>query len=260
MKKLRIHACFINEPSFASSEHLLVFLHNGLGSVAQWGSFPAVICKSLKMPGLVYDRVNYGRSESDDTFWDTDFLEREAVEVLPYLLTSYNVNKKLILIGHSDGATIALIYAAKHPLSVAGVVAIAPHIFVERKTLNGIKNLVGEYTKGDLRQKLAKYHQNIDKLFSNWSSIWLSKRFRRWNITELLRLIKCPVLVIQGGNDEFATISHIKHIQRSIEKIYIHILPAAYHTFSSDEQEYIKQLIVDFIKKYVYALDCKDSH
>ena len=237
-----------------------MFLHNGLGSVAQWGAFPSIICESLNMPGFAYDRVNYGKSENDDTFWNTNFLEREANEVLPYLLTSHNLNKKLVLVGHSDGATISLIYAAYHTLSVSGVIAIAPHIFVEEKMINGIKNLVEEYVKGTLRRKLARYHQNIDKLFSNWKDIWLSDRFTKWNITELLHLIKCPVLIIQGDSDEFATIDHIEHIRRNIEKAYVQILPDAHHTFNRNEQKYIGGLIFDFIKKYVYVLNYKDSH
>lgn len=237
-----------------------MFLHNGLGSVAQWGVFPSNICKRLNMPGLVYDRVNYGCSESDDTFWNDDFLEKEANEVLPYLLTSYNISKKLILIGHSDGATISLIYAANYPLLVSGVIAIAPHIFVEEKTIEGIKDLIREYTTGTLKQKLARYHQDSDKLFSKWSSIWLSEKFRRWSISELLRSIKCVVLVIQGEYDEFATIEHINHIQKNIENVYVHILPGLRHIFSRNEQKYIEDLISDFIKKYVCVSNCKDNH
>lgn len=237
-----------------------MFLHNGLGSVAQWGTFPSAICKGLNIPGLVYDRVNYGKSENDDTFWDTDFLEKEANEVLPYLLTLYNINKKLILVGHSDGATISLIYAAEHPLSVSGIVAMAPHIFIEEKTISGIRNLVNEYTEGTLRQKLAKYHQDIDNLFSNWTNLWLSDKFRKWNITKLLHLIRCPVLVIQGDSDEFATVEHINHIKREIKKVNVHILPNSHHIFNREEQRYIKNLIFDFIRKYVYASGYKGNH
>jgi pimeloyl-ACP methyl ester carboxylesterase len=260
LKKRKINVRFINENLLSTSEYLIVFLHNGLGSVAQWGNFPSFICDSLNIPGLAYDRVNYGKSEKDNTFWNTNFLEREANEILPYLISLYNLQKKLILIGHSDGATISLIFAAYNTISVAGVVAIAPHVFVEDKTINGIKNLIEEYTKKTLYRKLSKYHQNIDELFYNWTSIWLSEKFKKWNITKLLPLIRCPVLVIQGDKDEFATIEHIEYIRKNIENVNVQILSNAHHTFNLDEQKYIGELIFDFFKKYVCTSDYKDSH
>ena len=196
---------------------LVIFLHEGLGSVATWRDFPARLCDAAGVRGLVYSRPGYGRStpRPHGDKWGVDFMHRQASDVLPALLAALNINtavNKPWLFGHSDGGSIALIYAASFPGRVAGAIVAAPHIFVEDVSVESIASTRAAYLGTDLRGKLARYHDDVDSAFWGWNDIWLDPAFRQWNIEALLPHITCPLLAIQGIDDEYGTMAQIDGI------------------------------------------------
>jgi pimeloyl-ACP methyl ester carboxylesterase len=194
---------------------VMVFLHEGLGSIATWKDFPDELCRHLRMRGLVYSRPGYGQStpRAHDEHWDVDFMHRQANEVLPALLHALNIHRPW-LFGHSDGGSIALIYAASRPDELAGAIVLAPHLFVEAISVTSIQKVREAYLHQGLRDKLARYHDDVDSAFFGWNDVWLSARFRHWDITEDIRAIRCPVLAVQGRQDEYGTLEQIHRIRR----------------------------------------------
>ncbi|MBI9092785.1 MAG: alpha/beta hydrolase [Desulfobacterium sp.] len=189
----------------------LVFLHEGLGSIAQWGSFPSDLCAATGCPGFLYERRGYGRSDPYPGEWPMDYLEGET-DFIHGVLQGCNV-KNPILIGHSDGGTIALLYASRHSDKLKGVITEAAHIFIEDVTLNGISEAVGVYENTGLKEKLAKYHgDKTDAVFRRWANRWLDPGFRGWNVESSLAGITCPLVVIQGKADEYATLAQVEGI------------------------------------------------
>jgi pimeloyl-ACP methyl ester carboxylesterase len=197
---------------------LIVFLHEGLGSISMWRDFPAQLCQVMGARGLVYSRPGYGHStpRSPGEKWDVDFMHVQAREVLPALLTAVVPDAKPWLLGHSDGGSIALICAALFPEKIAGVIAIAPHIFVEDISVASIAATRLAYETTDLRSKLARHHGNVDSAFYGWNDIWFSPEFRAWSIENLLPQITCPLLAIQGVDDEYGTMAQIDIIARDV--------------------------------------------
>ncbi len=185
---------------------LLVFLHEGLGSIAQWKDYPEKLCAEVQCPGLVYERQGYGNSDPLQEKRDNTYLHRYALEELPAVLETLGVVQDIILVGHSDGGSIALIYAAHHPQQVKGIVTEAAHVFVEDVTLAGITPVVKQYQQGGLKKALEKYHgTNTAAIFYGWADTWHLPSFRGWNIEALLPRITVPVLAIQGIDDEYGT-------------------------------------------------------
>ncbi len=201
-----------------SAAPLIVFLHEGLGSVAMWRDFPAKLCEAVGARGLVYSRPGYGKStpRSHDEKWGVDFMHIQAREVLPALLAAIAPNIKPWLFGHSDGGSIALIYAALFPQNAAGVIVAAPHIFVEDISVASIAQTRETFLHTDLRENLARYHDDVDSAFWGWNDIWLNPQFHAWNIEALLPEITCPLLAIQGVNDEYGTMAQIDRISRAV--------------------------------------------
>ena len=197
-----------------STAPLLVFLHEGLGSVAMWRDFPARLCAALGCRGLVYSRPGYGRStpRAADERWGLDFLHRQADEVLPALLAALDVTGPYALFGHSDGGSIALIHAARRPPRLAAAVVLAPHILVEAFGLASIRQARAQYLQGDLRSRLARHHDDVDSAFWGWNDIWLAPEFPRWDIRADLPNIACPVLAIQGVDDVYGSMAQIDGI------------------------------------------------
>jgi pimeloyl-ACP methyl ester carboxylesterase len=200
-------------------EPLLVFLHEGLGSVSMWRDFPQRLCDSLNCRGLVYSRPGYGQSSPRpvDEHWAPDFMHRQALEVLPALLKTLGIDVRKDppwLFGHSDGASIALIHAAMHSDQVAGAIVLAPHILVEDISVQSIERARKAYLEGDLRQRLARHHADPDSAFWGWNDVWLSPRFRNWSLERLVPLVECPLLAIQGLDDEYGTLEQIHGIVR----------------------------------------------
>ena len=193
----------------------MVFLHEGLGSVAAWRDFPDQLCAACGLDGLVYSRPGYGQStpRAPGEHWDARYLHRQALEVLPALLAALGIHQPW-LFGHSDGATIALLHAAAFPEAVAGCVALAPHVFVEQKALQGIRRARQAYEAGPLRERLGRVQSNTDSAFYGWCDAWLDPGFRHWTIEAELATLRCPLLVVQGEDDAYGTMEQVGRITR----------------------------------------------
>jgi pimeloyl-ACP methyl ester carboxylesterase len=190
----------------------LVLLHHGLGSVGQWRGLPERLAQATGRRTVAFSRHGHGRSDPPPHPRTTTFLDEEAQDLLPQLLGALEIDRPL-LIGHSDGATIALIHAADH--AVAGVVAIAPHVFVEPMAIDGIGQTKRAYESGELRRRLARHHNDPDAAFYGWADVWLEPAFRGWNIVDQMSQIKSPLLLIQGERDEYGTMAQLDAIERA---------------------------------------------
>ncbi|MBN1829866.1 MAG: alpha/beta hydrolase [Deltaproteobacteria bacterium] len=191
---------------------VLVFLHEALGSVGQWKDFPFVLCERTALAGLSFDRLGHGRSDDYEGSWPPDYLEREAHYVLPSVLDQAGIGRAL-LVGHSDGGSIALLFAARFSDRVAAVITEAAHVFVEDTTLRGIEETVEVYETTDLPNRLARYHgEKTGALFYRWADRWRGADFRLWNMQSRLPRIASPVLVIQGAEDEYGTARQVESI------------------------------------------------
>lgn len=191
----------------------LVFLHEGLGSVELWRNFPQMLVEATGFGAVVYSRYGNGFSEVLAGPRDTQYMHREALVVLPQLLERCDVERP-VLFGHSDGASIALIYAGAYPQAVAGLVLEAPHVFVEDLSVESIAKIGGAFAASDLRQRMAKYHADVDATFRGWNDIWLDADFRAWNIESSLPHVTAPSLLIQGVDDEYGTLAQLDAIAR----------------------------------------------
>ena len=198
-------------PGAAVDAPVLVFLHEGLGSVALWKDFPARVVQATGVPALVYSRYGYGKSDRLAGARGVDYMHREALEVLPELLGALSVRNP-ILVGHSDGASIALIHAGAASRPVRGLALLAPHVFVEDISVRSIEEAKVAFETTDMQKKLARYHTDARRTFYGWNDIWLRSDFRQWNIEEYLPRIRCPVMAIQGVNDEYGTMAQVEAI------------------------------------------------
>ncbi|WP_338616152.1 alpha/beta hydrolase [Achromobacter sp. E1] len=231
---------------------LIVFLHEGLGSVSMWKDWPVQVCEAAGCRGLVYSRYGYGRSTArpQDDAWPVDFMHREAHDVLPALLEVLGVNarrNKPVLFGHSDGGSIALLYAARYPDAVAGVIAAAPHILVEDVSLTSIAAARRAYLESDLRARLGRHHQDVDSAFWGWNDIWLNPEFRAWNIEDDLSRIACPVLAIQGTGDEYGTLEQVRGIRRRAPQTELLEIPDCGHSPHRDQPATVIQAVARFV-------------
>ena len=218
---------------------LIVFLHEGLGSVAMWRDFPAQLCAAAGARGLVYSRPGYGRStpRRHDEKWGVDFMHVQAREVLPALLAKIAPNTRPWMFGHSDGGSIALIHAALFPEKVAGAIVAAPHIFVEDVSIASITQTRETYLQTDFRNKLARYHDDPDSAFWGWNDIWLDPAFRAWTIEALLPQITCPLIAIQGIDDEYGTMAQIDGIARAVSHAQLIKLEHCGHSPHRDQPQ-----------------------
>lgn len=200
----------------ANGKPALVFLHEGLGSIRQWRAFPAKLAAATGCRALVYDRYGYGQSDVlSEPRRTVRFMHDEALTALPQLREALGL-KNPILVGHSDGASIALIHAgAGH--AVRGVVAIAPHVFIEPVCLSSIRNATETFEKTDLAERLGRYHRDARKTFYGWAEVWLDPEFERWDIrADYLPGVRCPVLAIQGHDDEYGTMAQLDEIESRV--------------------------------------------
>ncbi len=202
----------------------LVFLHEGLGSIAAWRDFPQQLCDALRAPGVVYSRRGYGRSSRIAGPRSVDYLHREAQQVLPALLAALDIRSPL-LVGHSDGGSIALLAAAHAPLvsspqAPAAIAVLAPHIRVEDVTVDGVRAARAAWQMGGpagrLQTMLARLHADPAGAFFGWNDVWLDPAFRDWNIEREIEDLRCPVLAIQGREDEYATLDQLDRIARRV--------------------------------------------
>ena len=192
----------------------LVFLHEGLGSVSMWRDFPRKAAEATGCAAVVYSRRGYGRSDPLRGPRPVRYMHDEALEVLPRLLDELGVREP-VLVGHSDGGSIAIIYAAVHD-RLKGLVVMAPHVFVEDMGLESIAQAKVAFETTDLRQRLARHHADPEGAFRGWNDVWLHPEFRAWNIEEHLPRITCPVLAIQGFDDEYGTMAQIDAVVRQV--------------------------------------------
>jgi pimeloyl-ACP methyl ester carboxylesterase/GNAT superfamily N-acetyltransferase len=189
----------------------LLLLHEGLGSVGLWRGFPERLAHATGRRTIVFSRYGHGQSDPPAKPRTPAFMHEEALEVLPELLAELDLHSP-ILIGHSDGASIALIHAAHHP--VEAVVAIAPHVFVEDICIKEIEAARTAYLETDLKEKLARHHSNPDAAFFGWNDVWLDPAFPQWDITDELGRITCPLLLIQGERDQYGTLAQLDAIEQ----------------------------------------------
>ena len=191
----------------------LVFLHEGLGSIGLWRDFPEAVATATARSAIVYSRLGYGRSDPSSGSWRADYMHREALESLPVLLDALAVPQPL-LIGHSDGASIALIYAGRSGRPISGLVLLAPHVFVEPESIAGIEAARGRFLSTDLSERMARHHDDPASMFWRWNEVWLSREFRDWNIEDVLPAIHARALVVQGTEDPYGTLAQVDAIER----------------------------------------------
>jgi pimeloyl-ACP methyl ester carboxylesterase len=251
-RRVRIEVQRIAPASPRASPPTLVFLHEGLGSVAMWRNFPQRLCDAVGAAGLVYSRPGYGRStpRDRDERWGLDFMHRQAYELLPALLHELQLDREgrcPWLIGHSDGASIALLHAARFPQRVCGVVAMAPHVFVEDLAIASIQQARHRYVHTDLRQRLARYHDDPDSAFWGWNDIWLHPPFARWNIEGEIGGICCPLLAMQGLDDEYGTLEQIHAIARRLPHTELIELAQCGHSPHREQPQRVIEEITRFV-------------
>jgi pimeloyl-ACP methyl ester carboxylesterase len=212
----------------------IVMLHEGLGSSSMWRDFPERLAEATMRRTLVYSRHGYGRSSPLLAPRRVDYMHEEANVWLPLVLERLDIHRP-VLFGHSDGASIALIHAARTESDVGAVVALAPHVKVEDITVRSIAAAETAYVATDLRERLRRYHADVDSAFWGWNRIWLDPEFRRWNIEGLLPSIRCPVLAIQGEEDEYGTMEQIASIGRAVSGARLLALAACRHSPHRDQ-------------------------
>ena len=236
----------------------LVFLHEGLGSVRMWRDWPALLCAQLGCAGLVYSRQGYGQSDPvPDVRGPSgqkdgqrhgrllpDYMHREAWEVLPALLQALDIARP-VLLGHSDGGTIALLHASR--FDVRGCIVMAPHVMVEPVSLQAITQAREAFEQGPLRQRLAPYHADVDCAFWQWNDVWLSEAFRPFDIRPELGGISAPLLAIQGEADPYGTMAQIDDIARAVPHAQLLKLPDCGHSPHRDQTEAVLGAVKTFM-------------
>lgn len=236
----------------------LVFLHEGLGSVRMWRDWPARLCAQIGCSGWVYSRQGYGQS---DPVVDVrgpsvqvgaqrrgrllpDYLHREALDVLPKVLMALGI-KRPVLLGHSDGGTIALLHAAHH--DVRGCIVMAPHVMVEDVSVQAIAQAREAFLNGPLRERLSPYHADVDGAFWQWNDVWLSEGFRSFDIRADLTAIRAPLLAIQGVDDPYGTLAQIEDIAQAVPHTRLLTLPACGHSPHRDQPQAVEDAVQEFM-------------
>jgi pimeloyl-ACP methyl ester carboxylesterase len=227
---------------------LIVFLHEGLGSVAMWRDFPSKLCDAAECRGLVFSRWGYGQSTPRQPHerWPVDFMHQQAERFLPTFFAALGLDTQVEppwLYGHSDGGSIALLHAAAFPGRVAGLIVAAPHIMVEDVSIASIEKARDAYLATDLRTKLARYHADPDSAFWGWNDVWLDPGFRDWDIRPVLPSIRCPVLAIQGVDDEYGTLTQIQGIADVVPTAQVLTLDDCGHSPHRDQPEAVLQAV-----------------
>ncbi|HEX7683152.1 MAG TPA: alpha/beta hydrolase [Trinickia sp.] len=232
---------------------IALFLHEGLGSIAMWRDWPRQLCDRLGMRGLVYSRPGYGRStpREHEAKWPVDFMSHQARDVLPALLDALAIGqderRSMWLIGHSDGGSIALLYASAFPQSLRGAVVIAPHVFVEEISVRSIAEAKVAYEQTDVRKKLSRYHADVDSAFYGWNDIWLAPAFKAWNIVDELATIECPLLAVQAEDDHYGTMAQMEAIADAVPGAQLCKLREGGHSPHRDAPEALNDAVAAFV-------------
>lgn len=224
----------------------IVLLHEGLGSVRHWKSFPTQLAEATGAEIFVYSRYGHGESDPLEGPRAVTYMHHEAHVVLPEILRQAGIERP-VLLGHSDGASIAILYAGMFPDGPAGLILEAPHVFVEDVTVASIAEARLQYKETDLPKRLARHHASPDSLFWGWNDIWLNPHFREWNIESYLDSIRCPVLAIQGVDDEYGTSRQIEAIQRRVPEANVLVLDNCKHAPHRDRPDATRSAIVTFL-------------
>ena len=247
MSQFHLHHKWINPEQ---SGPVIVFLHEGLGSIEQWKDFPQELCNKLNLPGFLYDRQGHGKSDALTAERDETYLEKYALEELPRVVNQHLKNRDLILFGHSDGGTIALIYASKFPDRIKAIVTEAAHIYVEPITWIGIKPVIEEFeTKGKLYHALKKYHGNkTEQTFYAWANTWKKKDEKKWNVSHYLNHVTAPLLAIQGMQDQYATEQHLFDITNLVSGSSKDIfLDNCRHSPHLEQRDEVVKIVVEYV-------------
>lgn len=246
LEDYKIHYNYLNE-DVDQHKPLLVFLHEALGSIPQWRDFPNLVCNSLGVSGLVYERRGHGKSSALNSKRTPNYLYKYALQELPKLLEALQEERELILIGHSDGGSIALLYASK--FHVKSIVTLAAHVINEPETIQGVLPVKRLFEKTILKEKLAKYHkENTIDIFYAWYNIWTSETFKNWNICSDINSINSPLFAIQGKDDQYGTSLQLELIQREVKQVEIWEVLNCKHTPHLEHKDEVVNRIVKFIK------------
>ncbi len=236
-------------PDRAARAPAIVFLHEGLGSVSAWRDFPDRVAGDTGLAALLYSRLGYGASDPVAGPRAVSFMHEEALSVLPALLRHFELDN-VILFGHSDGASIALIYAGAAAGPVRALVLEAPHVFVEPICVQSISRLAASFESSGLHERLARHHgPNTESMFRSWTGVWLDPEFRGWNIEAYLPGVVDPVLVVQGERDEYGTLSQVDAIMARVRgPVTSLVLPDGGHAPHRDQPERVLAAVTRFIR------------
>jgi pimeloyl-ACP methyl ester carboxylesterase len=226
----------------------LVLLHEGLGSVSMWRDFPDRLARAAGCDAIVASRYGYGRSEPLAAPRTVRYMHDEALIALPALLDALAIERP-ILVGHSDGGSIALILAGSGLRPLAGVVTLAAHVMVEDLTVASIAAAKVAFETTDLRARLSRHHADVDSAFLGWNRIWLDPAFRAWNIEDCLPHIACPVLAIQGEEDEYGTMEQMRRIGAAVADVELVRLPDCRHSPHRDQPDAVIAAITRFVDR-----------
>jgi pimeloyl-ACP methyl ester carboxylesterase len=228
----------------------IVMLHEGLGSVSMWKDFPEQLARTTGCSVTAYSRYGHGKSERLGEKRLVEFMHHEGTVVLPGLLACLEIERP-ILLGHSDGASICIIYAAAAPASPRGLILEAPHVFVEDLTVKSIAKIRTVYRSTDLPKRLGRYHDHVEEAFWGWNDIWLDPAFRNWNIEQCLDAVACPVLLIQGEDDEYGTMAQVEAIEPRVPNTQSLILRDCGHSPHRDQPRATLETMAQFVRKLV---------
>lgn len=236
--------------NFLPDAPVLVMLHAGLSCVDGWKSFPEKLVEVTGLSALVYSRYGYGQSDPLKESRNSHYLQHEAEVVLPQMLARFGITNP-ILFGHSDGATIALLYAAKFHESTVAVIAEAPHVFVEDITIEGLLEAKRAFDeqRSALKTGLEKYHIDAAGTFRGWNDIWLNPAFRSWNIVSELDTISCPTLLIQGNEDQYGTIAQLEAIKSKAPEAEILMIKECMHSPHQDQEATVLENSGNFLRQ-----------
>jgi len=236
-------------PAMADEGSTLLLLHEGLGCVAMWRDFPEKLAAATGRRVVAWSRAGYGGSQPDPQSRTPRYMHRQAEVAVPALLAALNIERP-ILIGHSDGGSIALIFAATFPEVPLGIAVMAPHEFVEEAALAGIRAAGAAWETTDLPQKMARYHRDkAPRVFADWHDTWLSPAFRDWSIEDCLPKIRCPVLAIQGEDDEYATMRQVDLIAEQVAGTQVLKLARCGHSPHRDQEAAVLAALAAFVRR-----------